>query len=89
VAAPGENFGRSKSGDGPWIDYTVQIVTGRVDGIPTFRPMHADTMVDVWRPIIDPAPLAEANTDRRAEMRAYIKAANAAVVAAGRTPVAA
>jgi hypothetical protein len=51
--------------------------------------MYDDQMVNVWRPIVDAPASMPANTDRRAEMRAYIKAANAAVVAAGRTPVAA
>jgi hypothetical protein len=82
VAEPGENFGWSSSGVEGTEGYvkrvhTMMLVTGS-ETMPHFRPMEPDFPVTRWTRRVDLPPEAEPGTDRKAEMKAYIAAAEAA-----------
>ena len=74
-----ENFGASKSGDNPWTYWGLRFTrvhnrTGERMG----RPMSADTMVLRLTPgRLALPPEMEPGTPRRAEMKAYVAAAEA------------
>ena len=70
----GHEFGRSRSGDGPWKILDTMLTTGRVG-----RAMASTDMVTVWLGTTPLPPAMEPGTDRRAEMRAYVKSVDKSV----------
>ena len=79
-----DSFGGVKSGDGPWVYHALMFVrVHNVTGQRMSRSMNpGDTVTRLTPGRFLLPPEMEPGTDRRAEMRAYVKAAEAAKVPA-------
>jgi hypothetical protein len=74
VEVRSDGTGSRRSGDGPWEPMPMTLTTKNG----THHVYAAADAVKVWRQVVEAAPLAPVNTDRRAEMRAFVKTAKAA-----------